>query len=85
MPDINFIIDGKPQTAAPGETILSVARRMGLDIPTLCYNQKISRTTSAFASWIAKRPSGPLQYPKGMEPEFTLHCSALYFMPRRIF
>ena len=58
MPDINFIIDGKPQTAAPGETILSVARRMGLDIPTLCYNQKISRTTSCFVCVVKDLKTG---------------------------
>lgn len=58
MPDINFKIDGKPQTAAPGETILSVARRMGLDIPTLCHNQKISRTTSCFVCVVKDSKTG---------------------------
>ena len=58
MPDINFTIDGKPQTAAPGETILSVTRRMGLDIPTLCYNQKISRTTACFVCVVKDLKTG---------------------------
>lgn len=58
MPEIHFKIDGKPQTAAPGETILSVARKMGLDIPTLCHNQKISRTTSCFVCVVKDSKTG---------------------------
>jgi len=58
MPDIHFTIDGKPQVAAPGETILSAAKRMGLDIPTLCHNQKISRTTSCFVCVVKDQKTG---------------------------
>ncbi len=58
MSEIHFTIDGKPQTAAPGETILTVARRMGLDIPTLCYNEKISKTTSCFACVVKDEKTG---------------------------
>ena len=39
---INFKIDGKAVTAKKGETILTVARREGIYIPTMCY---ISKTT----------------------------------------
>ncbi len=39
---INFTIDGKAVTAKKGETILTVARREGIYIPTMCY---ISKTT----------------------------------------
>jgi NADH-quinone oxidoreductase subunit G len=39
---INFKIDGKAVTAQKGETILTVARREGIYIPTMCY---ISKTT----------------------------------------
>ncbi|WP_345993324.1 NADH-quinone oxidoreductase subunit G [Sulfurimonas sp. HSL-1716] len=39
---INFKIDGRDVTAKKGETILSVARREGIYIPTMCY---ISKTT----------------------------------------
>jgi NADH-quinone oxidoreductase subunit G len=39
---INFTIDGKAVTANKGETILTVARREGIYIPTMCY---ISKTT----------------------------------------
>ena len=39
---VNFTIDGKAVTAKKGETILTVARREGIYIPTMCY---ISKTT----------------------------------------
>ena len=45
---IEFKIDGKTVTAEPGQTILQVAAANGISIPSLCYNQKISRTTSCF-------------------------------------
>ena len=34
---ISFTLDGKPVTAAPGETIWDVAKREGLEIPHLCH------------------------------------------------
>lgn len=58
MQEIHFTIDGKPQVAAPGETILAAARKMGLDIPTLCHNQKISRTTSCFVCVVKDMKTG---------------------------
>lgn len=33
-------IDGRAVEAAPGETVLTAARKMGMDIPTLCYLEK---------------------------------------------
>ena len=36
---INFILDGQPITAQPGETILQAAERHGLRIPHLCYTE----------------------------------------------
>ena len=48
MANITVTIDGKQLTAAPGETILKIARDAGIQIPTLCHNEKISRTTSCF-------------------------------------
>src|SRR5574344_126244 len=37
MEKINIIIDNNPVKAEKGETILKVARKAGIDIPTLCY------------------------------------------------
>ncbi|MBO5695618.1 MAG: FAD-dependent oxidoreductase [Lentisphaeria bacterium] len=48
MAEFKFILDGKEVTAQPGETILAVAARNGIEIPTLCFNKKISKTTSCF-------------------------------------
>ena len=35
--EITFFIDGKEVTALPGETIWQAAKRLGTDIPHLCY------------------------------------------------
>ena len=45
---IEFTIDGKVFSAEPGQTILEVARANGIEIPTLCREQKVSKTTSCF-------------------------------------
>jgi len=46
MSVFNIIIDGKPVEAAPGQTVLQAARRIGLDIPTLCHLEKCGPLTS---------------------------------------
>lgn len=38
---IHLTLDGKPVLARRGQTILEVAREYGVDIPTLCYSQKL--------------------------------------------
>ncbi len=43
---INFTIDGKHVIASKGETILQVARKNGLYIPTMCYISKTSPCAS---------------------------------------
>ncbi len=55
---IDFILDGKQVSAKPGETILSVASRNGIEIPTLCFNQKISKTTSCFVCVVKDLKTG---------------------------
>jgi len=44
--EINFTIDGRQVTAEKGETILNVARREGIYIPTMCYLEKTSPCAS---------------------------------------
>jgi predicted molibdopterin-dependent oxidoreductase YjgC len=39
---IPFTIDGMAVGAAPGETVLSVARRHGIEIPALCHHESVS-------------------------------------------
>ena len=38
---MNLIIDGRDVTAAPGTTILDAAREAGIDIPTLCQDDRL--------------------------------------------
>jgi ferredoxin len=40
IPGISLTIDGHPVNVAPGETVLHAARKLGLEIPTLCYLEK---------------------------------------------
>ncbi len=58
MAEIHFMIDGKPQVAQPGETILKAAEKAGIHIPTLCYNSKVSRTTSCFVCLVKDNKTG---------------------------
>lgn len=58
MADITFQLDGQSVTAQPGETILAVAARNGIEIPTLCHNQKISHTTSCFVCLVKDCKTG---------------------------
>ena len=43
---INFTINGKAVTADKGETIINVARREGIYVPTMCYLEKTSPCAS---------------------------------------
>src|SRR5688572_19761760 len=36
---VNFLLDGEPMAARPGETILQAAERHGVRIPHLCYTE----------------------------------------------
>ena len=44
--EINFTIDGRQVSAERGETILNVARREGIYIPTMCYLEKTTPCAS---------------------------------------
>lgn len=58
MPEIKFILDGRTLGAAPGETIMKAAKRAGVNIPGLCGNGKVSRTTSCFVCVVKDRKTG---------------------------
>jgi formate dehydrogenase major subunit len=45
---VTIAIDGLPVTVAPGTTILSAARQLGLSIPTLCYVEGFEPSASCF-------------------------------------
>lgn len=40
--NVPFTLDGKAVEAGPGETVLSVAKRIGVHIPTLCHHDAVS-------------------------------------------
>jgi len=66
MSEIKFTIDGREAVAQPGETILKVATRLGIEIPTLCFNARVSRTTSCFVCTVKDLKTG----------KFVPSCSA---------
>ena len=55
---IEFSIDGRTFTAEPGQTILEVARANGIEIPSLCREQKVSKTTSCFVCVVKDQKTG---------------------------
>ncbi len=67
MNEFTFILDGREVAAKPGETILAAAERCGIHIPTLCFNEKISRTTSCFVCVVKDMKTG----------KFLPSCSAI--------
>ncbi|NIA12455.1 MAG: 4Fe-4S dicluster domain-containing protein [Nitrospiraceae bacterium] len=40
--EIQFTLDGQSVYARPGETVLGVAKRMGIEIPALCHHDAVS-------------------------------------------
>ena len=55
---IEFTIDGRTFSAEPGQTILEVARANGIDIPSLCREQRVSKTTSCFVCVVKDQKTG---------------------------
>lgn len=53
-----FILDGRTVTAEPGQTILEVARANGIKIPTLCREDRITKTTSCFVCVVKDLKTG---------------------------
>ena len=45
---INIILNGKPTTANKGEYILEVAKKHGIEIPTLCHDPRLEPFSSCF-------------------------------------
>ncbi|MCK5761191.1 MAG: (2Fe-2S)-binding protein, partial [Candidatus Delongbacteria bacterium] len=48
MEEIKIIIDNKEVTGKSGESVLEVARREGIDIPTLCHDERLNPYSSCF-------------------------------------
>ena len=67
MSEISFKIDGKEIIAQEGETIRTAAMKAGIEIPALCSNGKVSRTTSCFVCVVKDVKTG----------RFLPSCSAM--------
>ena len=67
MERITVTIDNKEIQADKDKTILQIALDNGIKIPTLCYNEKISRTTSCFVCVVKNVKTG----------KFVPSCSAV--------
>ncbi len=55
---ITITIDGKRFTAEKGETILKVAERNGIAIPTLCFSEKVTKNTACFVCVVKDLKTG---------------------------
>ncbi|MBQ4315602.1 MAG: FAD-dependent oxidoreductase [Lentisphaeria bacterium] len=64
---IEFILDGRTVTAEPGQTIMEVARNNNINIPGLCGEKRISKTTSCFVCVVKDVKTG----------RFLPSCSAI--------
>ncbi|MCF8009156.1 MAG: FAD-dependent oxidoreductase [Halanaerobiales bacterium] len=77
MDKVNIKIDGKEVEAKQGKTILEVAKENKISIPTLCYHEQISKTTSCQLCLVKDKntgnyvPSCSLQITEGMDIEAT--------------
>lgn len=64
---IEFFLDGKAVVAQAGQTIMDVARANGINIPGLCGEKRISKTTSCFVCVVKDKKTG----------KFLPSCSAM--------
>jgi formate dehydrogenase major subunit len=64
---IEFFLDGRAVTAESGQTVMDVARANGIEIPGLCGEKRISKTTSCFVCVVKDKKTG----------KFLPSCSAI--------
>ena len=64
---IEFFLDGKAVVAQAGQTIMDVAKANGINIPGLCGEKRISKTTSCFVCVVKDKKTG----------KFLPSCSAM--------
>ncbi|MEI6122697.1 MAG: FAD-dependent oxidoreductase [Bacteroidota bacterium] len=75
MNDINIILNGKIVKGNKGETILSLARRNGYEIPTLCNDERLEPYSSCYVCVVeiegmrALQPSCSTRIAEGMKIE----------------
>lgn len=55
---ITVTIDDRPVQLEPGQTLLTAARKLGLEIPTLCHHEKCSPSTSCLVCLVKTKANG---------------------------
>jgi len=66
---LNLIIDGKEVSVEKGTTVLHAARKLGIEIPTLCYHEGVSPYGACRVCVV--------EVVKGMKPGLTASCACL--------
>ncbi len=61
---VNIILNGKSTTANAGDTILEAARQHNIDIPTMCYDDRLKPNSSCFVCVVEVEQNGK----KSMQP-----------------
>lgn len=57
---VNLTLDGRPTQAVRGETVLQVAERLGIAIPTLCYSEACGHYSSCMVCTVRNVRTGRL-------------------------
>src|ERR1051326_8549649 len=58
MSAVQLTIDGRPVEVQPGQTLLDAARKLGIDIPTLCFLEKCTPATSCLVCLVKMQVNG---------------------------
>ena len=58
MSPVPLTIDGRTVEVEPGQTVLDAARRLGIDIPTLCYLERCGPNTSCLVCLVSVQVNG---------------------------
>ncbi|MFQ5867168.1 MAG: 2Fe-2S iron-sulfur cluster-binding protein [bacterium] len=66
---LNLSIDGKKVTVEKGATVLHAAKKLGIEIPTLCYHEGVSPYGACRVCVV--------EVVKGMKPGLTASCTCL--------
>jgi formate dehydrogenase major subunit len=66
---LNIILNGNPVTGKPGETILQLAQRHGISIPTLCHDPRLEPFSSCFVCVVE------VEGMRGMQPSCSTRIS----------
>ncbi len=70
---IEFFLDGRAVAAEAGQTIMDVARENGINIPGLCGEKRISKTTSCFVCVVKDKKTGKFYHTFGKPAVRMLH------------